>query len=273
VTYLRAAKRKRYPNWAHPFLAGRRMSAAQAFAAHAAYYGVDGSCDLDCDAEERMPLPRKPMQSYASRTGTQRNLQALRHAGWRLLVSAAGVLRHEGMPYALDNGAWSAFTQGRPFDARAFWRALEQLGERADWVVIPDIVAGGLHSLEFSLQWLHRLRGLPARQLIAVQDGMTPDDVREFLGPMVGIFVGGTTEFKEQTMHQWGTLARRRCCYLHVGRVNSVRRIRLCAAAGADSIDGTSATRFSKTVPRLDRARRQEDLFAATGLPLEEALI
>jgi hypothetical protein len=37
---------------------------------------------------------------YASRTGTRRNLDALRERGWRLLVSASGVLRTEGFRYA-----------------------------------------------------------------------------------------------------------------------------------------------------------------------------
>ena len=58
--------------------------------------------------------------AYASRTGTRRNLAALRGAGWRLLVSAASVHSNEGFPYAIDNGAWSAFTQGRPIDLPRF---------------------------------------------------------------------------------------------------------------------------------------------------------
>ena len=77
--------------------------------------------------------------AYASRTGTRRNLDAMRKAGWRLLVSAAGSLRHEGFQYALDNGAWSAFTQGKPFDVRAFMAALHKMGPGADWSVLPDI--------------------------------------------------------------------------------------------------------------------------------------
>lgn len=36
------------------------------------------------------------MIGYASRTGTRRNLAALREADWRLLVSARGVLRIVG---------------------------------------------------------------------------------------------------------------------------------------------------------------------------------
>ena len=51
------------------------------------------------------------------------------------------------------------------------------------------------------------------------------------LGARVGIFVGGSTPFKLETMPAWGELAREIGCWLHVGRVNSGRRIRDCHAA------------------------------------------
>ncbi len=197
------------------------------------------------------------MISYASRTGTRRNLDALRGAGWRLLVSAAGVLRHEGFPYALDNGAWSAFTQGRPFDERLFLKALGSLGRNADWVVIPDVVQGGHASLEFSLRWMRRVLDETERGLVAVQDGLEERDVASFLGSRVGLFVGGSTVWKERTMPAWCALARRVGCWAHVGRVNTARRIHLCGVAGATSFDGTSASRYSKTLRPLDHARRQ----------------
>lgn len=252
------------PAWSHPYRTGERIGYAQAVMAYADYYCVDGSADMDPEIEERIELHRPPLVGYASRTGTKRNIAALRSAGWRLLLSAKGCLRTEGMPYALDNGAWTAFQQGSAFDEGAFLRAIDKVGERADWIVIPDIVAGGLRSLEFSLSWLDDLKGLPVRLLLAVQDGMEPDDVREYLSPAVGIFIGGSTEWKERTATQWGQLARRRNCYLHIGRVNSQRRIAICAGAGANSFDGTSATRFSNSLPRLARACLQDDLFAAS---------
>lgn len=197
------------------------------------------------------------MIAYASRTGTRRNLRALRDAGWRLLVSAAGCLRHEGFPYALDNGAWSAFAQGRPFSEPDFTRALAKLGRDADWVVMPDVVAGGLVSLELTLRWMRRVLDETERGLIAVQNGMTEAHVASFLGPRVGLFVGGSTEWKLATLPQWCALGERLGCWVHVGRVNTTRRIHLCGMAGATSFDGTSASRFSKTVPRLENARRQ----------------
>lgn len=259
------------PNWIQPYTVGDKMGWSQNHMAYAAYYGVDGSADDDPELEERIAMHRVPMVGYASRTGTKRNLAALRDANWRLLVSAKGELRTEGMRYALDNGAWSAFVQQQPFDEAAFMVALDKLGEGADWIVLPDIVAGGLASLDFSLRWKERLKGVPTRILIAVQNGMQVGDVAGLLSPAVGIFIGGTTEWKEATAQAWGSLARRRHCHLHVGRVNSARRIRICAAAGADSFDGSGVSRYAKSLPRLDRATRQADMFAAANGSLEEA--
>ena len=195
--------------------------------------------------------------SYASRTGSGRTLSELRAHNWRLLVSATGVHRTEGFPYAVDNGAWTAFNQKRPFDEALFTKVLKNLGRGADWVVVPDIVEGGLKSLEFSLGWLPRVASESRRQLIAVQDGMSTADVEGLLSPVVGLFVGGSTAWKLGTMRAWGELAVKRSCWLHIGRVNSERRIALCAEAGAHSFDGTSATKFSVNIPRLTRARRK----------------
>lgn len=200
------------------------------------------------------------MIAYASRTGTRRNLAALRDAGWRILVSARGVLRNEGFRYALDNGAWTAFTQREPFDVGAFEKALDLMGAEADWVASPDIVGGGMRSLELSESWLPRL--MDARLvLIPVQDGLTASDVRPLLGNRVGIFLGGSTEWKLATMREWGELAREVGCYYHVARVNTRRRIEMCSEAGATSFDGSSASRFAASLPRLERARCQPSLF------------
>lgn len=204
------------------------------------------------------------MIPFFSRTGTKRNLAAARAAGWGILVSAAGVWRDEGFPLiGADNGQWTERDNPGPFKADRFERFVDWLGDRAQWLVLPDIVCGGLESLDLSLAWLDRLRGHPAVLLIAVQNGMTPPMIAPFLGPRVGLFVGGDTSWKEETMAEWGQLAAAAGCYCHVGRVNTVRRIRLAAIAGVDSIDGTSVTRFASTLPPLDFAARQSDMAPA----------
>jgi hypothetical protein len=198
------------------------------------------------------------MIAYASRTGTRRNLAALRQAGWRLMVSAKGVLRTEGFAYALDNGAWHCFQHRLPFDEAAFLAAYRKLGSGADFCVLPDIVAGGLRSLEFSLNWAPRLGECP--NYLAVQDGMSVSDVAPVLNGIAGIFVGGTSEWKERSLPTWGMLARKYGVALHVGRVNTARRIHLCRAARATSFDGSSVSRYAVTLPKLESARQQKEL-------------
>lgn len=209
------------------------------------------------------------MKCYASRTGTRRNVAALAAAGWGWMV---GPLDMGGpvladMPWALDNGAWPAFAQGIEWDEAAFVRALDRYGPGADFIVVPDVVGDGPASLARTRAWLPRLLARAdlgeTRLLIAVQDGMTFADIEPLLvSPRIGIFIGGSTEWKIAAIEPWGRWAKARGLYVHCGRVNTARRIALCAAGGIDSIDGTSATRFAKTLPLLSRAASQSDLFA-----------
>lgn len=198
---------------------------------------------------------------YASRTGTRKNLAGLRARGWRLLVSATGVHRTEGFDnYAIDNGAWTAFQKKCAFDSRSFIRLVIALGALADWVATPDIVGGGLDSLNLSLKWLPWVLRHTKRALIPVQDGMVEDDVRDLLSDRVGIFIGGSTPWKLSSMARWCRLAKEKNVWCHVGRVNSMQRIKRCQMAGATPFDGTNATRFSKNQSKLTWAVRQRTL-------------
>lgn len=202
------------------------------------------------------------MIAYASYTTNRRSLAALRGAQWRVLLSPATGLKNYGLEYALDNGAWSAHLAGVPFQSEPFMEAVAKIGAGAHFVVVPDIVAGGCQSLELSRRWIPWVLERTMVALIAVQDGMVPGDVMHRLGSRCGIFVGGTTDWKESTMGMWAALARECGAICHVGRANTRRRIFLCAAAGVNSFDGSSVSRFAKTLPPLDDARKQIDLFA-----------
>ena len=202
------------------------------------------------------------MIAYASNTQGKRNLDALKAANWRILVSPGKHMNPPaGFRFAIDNGAWPCFKNNLPFDHEGFTELIEIHGGAADFVVIPDIVAGGMKSFEFSLSWLDRLKHFH-RILFAVQDGMITDDVGALLErvPNMGLFLGGSTEYKLKMMYGWGMVTHALRRYYHVGRVNSMRRIKLCAEAGANSFDGTSATMYSDSLPNLERARRQRHM-------------
>jgi hypothetical protein len=176
------------------------------------------------------------------------------------MLSAQDNHGNEGFSYALDNGAWFSFCRKLPFDQARFLAAYRKFGQGAQFMVLPDIVAGGDASLAFSLKWRNEIPHL-CPQLLAVQDGMMPASVAELIGPGLGIFVGGSTEWKLKTLPIWSEIARDRNAYLHVGRVNSIKRIALCAAVNANSFDGSSVSRYAVNLPKLDNARRQPDLF------------
>jgi len=200
------------------------------------------------------------MIAYAAKTTNIKNRAALQAAGWRIMLSPATGINPHGLSYALDNGSWSAFTSGKPWSEKRFVSALLRVGRKADFVCLPDIVEGGMESLLLSLSWRDRVLAATQRALIPVQDGMSPDGVRAHLSPRVGIFVGGSTDFKESTMAMWASVARESGSWCHVGRVNTARRIALCAAARVDSFDGSSASKYSITLPLLDNARKQPDM-------------
>ena len=103
-------------------------------------------------------------------------------------------------------------------------------------MVLPDIVGGGLDSLALSVSWIPKLRTLK-NLLLPLQDGMDAEAVGSVLREHrnVGLFLGGTTEFKLREIYAWGMVAASWRRWYHVGRVNTARRIRLCAEAGATS--------------------------------------
>lgn len=196
------------------------------------------------------------MIAYASNTGNRRNLASLARYGWRILTTP-GRRPPLGFAYALDNGAWGAHVAGCPLDLEAFARALAQVGPGADWVVAPDIVCGGAASWALSREWLPRCLDSAPRVLIAVQPEIPPEEVAAVLGPRVGVFVGGDTRWKLETMPRWANLARSASAWCHVGRVNTARRISACALSRVDSFDGSGASRFQVTHRRLSLARDQ----------------
>jgi len=199
------------------------------------------------------------IQAYASRTGTKRNLAALRAADWGLFVSAAGVHRNEGFRFKIDNGAWTAYTKGLPWPAAPFEALIEKMGRDplCEGIVAPDIVCGGADSLRLSLAWMDRLLAVGPRVYIPVQPGITPGALVGLIGPRVGVFVGGENDWKEQTAATWARAAHEAGALCHVGRVNSRRRLLICKAAGVDSFDGSGPSRFEVVLHEMERFRAE----------------
>ena len=138
-----------------------------------------------------------------------------------------------------DPGAYRDWRAGRPFNVCRWQRDMRWMSLRGvvpDFVVVPDIVAGGLASLAWSAFWRDAVPS-EFRAYLAVQDGMTVDDVVPCLAEYHGIFVGGSLRWKLATGCVWAELARRHGLACHIGRVGTAARVQWARSIGATSID------------------------------------
>lgn len=139
------------------------------------------------------------------------------------------------LPYALDNGAWQAFLDEIPLDVETWIRTAREAAStcpRPLWIAVPDVVGDHLATLALWDALLPETRRLEVPLAYVAQDGSTPDDVPP--GADL-VFLGGSTDWKWRNLPSFATLDRP----LHVGRVNTPRRLRACHAYGVASVDGT----------------------------------
>jgi len=199
----------------------------------------------------------RPMKVYTGNDGKLSAIRICNENGWGMFHSA----KYDARPYqyhALDNGAFQAWVTGRIWDPEPFIDALtkyEEKGPALDFVVVPDIVAGGLESLKFSIGWLDRL-DTKSRKYLAVQDGMTENDILPIIKRFGGLFVGGTLDWKYMTSKTWTDIAHRSGLPCHIGRVGVWDKIVWASRIGADSIDSTSWAR-NNSYHHLIRAKEQ----------------
>ena len=148
---------------------------------------------------------------------------------------------------ALDNGAFPAYNKGYPFMEKVFMDTLDdcyKLGIPLDFIVCPDIVAGGKESLDFSMEWADgKLKTAPNLALV-LQDGVTPDLLREYgFDRFKILFVGGTPKWKWSTFVGWAEFCKSFKIQCHVGQCGTLSRLELCEKVGATSVDSTNFAR------------------------------
>ena len=168
------------------------------------------------------------------------------------------VLQETTLPIAADNSAFHDFCETR------YWKMIDNIHRfniPIQWLTVPDIVGDMDQTLKRWEHYAHRLNGLPLA--LVAQDGAENAELPwdEF----TCLFIGGTTEWKlsahavnlANTAHQLGK-------QIHLGRVNSEKRLRFALDLKADSVDGSGYSRFSKKylVPALkflNLIHQQED--------------
>lgn len=109
---------------------------------------------------------------------------------------------------------------------------------RALFAVAPDVVGDAKATLARSRPMLARIRALGFPVALVLQDGQ--QDVPVPWDEIDAVFIGGTTEFKlGRVAARLAAEAKARGKWVHVGRVNSLKRLRYSVSIGADSVDGT----------------------------------
>lgn len=165
-----------------------------------------------------------------------------------IVTPAQGNRIPDGATICADNGC---FGKGYPGDD-AWYTWLGTLpADRCTFAVAPDVVGDAAATLERSVPWLGKIRGLGIPAALVAQDGLehmtVPWDQFDVL------FIGGTTTWKlGPGARRLITEAKAHRKWVHMGRVNSERRFRYAHGIGCDSVDGTYLT-FGPTtnLPKL----------------------
>ncbi len=165
-----------------------------------------------------------------------------------------------GRQWAADNDAFLAWDQER------FERFISRISEcdrsRFLWVACPDVVSDAGATLDRWAEWFPILHGLGLPAAFIGQDGLEDMAERIPWDQMSAFFIGGSTKWK--LSHAAESLAReakQRGKWLHIGRVNSSKRIRHAIDLKADSIDGSGFSKWPKLIPdglRWIRYHRQQ---------------
>lgn len=139
-----------------------------------------------------------------------------------------------GAKWALDNGAFT----GR-FKPKLFIGAMQKFSKyrrNCLFVVVPDIKFSAEKTIELWHKWESVIRGLGYPAAFAAQNGQEnlpmPDyDV---------LFIGGSDDWRmSPIVDKIIAEAKKNKKWVHVGRVNSVKRIKYFMERGVDSVDGT----------------------------------
>lgn len=181
---------------------------------------------------------------------------------WHCLARETGLLGHlfspraqrgpwPWFPYALDNGAFACWDQKEnvfndekweqvlpAWRELLFWASVNN--QKPMWAIVPDVPGNKERTLE---NWGKYASEVSFPKAIAVQDGMTPADIRTLTPLPEVICIGGTTEWKWSTVPMWNYAFP----HVHVLRCNSPEKLEwLRQFRSVKSCDGTGWNRGNR---------------------------
>lgn len=176
---------------------------------------------------------------------------------------AVASLRRQGcQQIALDNAAYSDFCEHKYQIMIEKWLKVDT--PAVHWITVPDEVGNAKATLNLFHDWQPRL---PKQFPLAFvgQDGA--EDTEIPFDDFSAFFIGGTTHWKlSQTAADLAREEKRQGKVLHMGRVNSQKRLRYAYSLNCDSVDGTGYSKFCnnelvKALEYLKTLHQQPSLF------------
>lgn len=202
---------------------------------------------------------------------TGRRVAMIQEYGWGRMWIARGrnIYTYPGEPWGFDNGVYRDWSAGKGLDESAYRKSLDRaLGHRQPpyLAVLPDVVGDADASVEMSHKWLNEL-GDCLPWYLALQDGMTKEQVKTFTGRIQGLFLGGTSAFKAEA-DLWCRYAHSNGLKFHYGRCGTPAKLAHALHVGADSADSAGPmwedVRWHRTRDILTNGPQQIDLLWET---------
>lgn len=141
-----------------------------------------------------------------------------------------------GWRWAADNGCFAA-----RWDSAKWYKWLERHAHATAsclFAVVPDVVGDHGATLARWPLWAPRIKALGYRVAFVAQNGCTAELVP--WAECDAVFIGGDDLYKlGADAHLIVAAANRLGKWAHMGRVNSLRRLRIASDMGCDSVDGT----------------------------------
>jgi hypothetical protein len=158
-----------------------------------------------------------------------------------------------GAAWAADNGR---FGKGWPGEGAWYrWLGERSVGRERGclFAVAPDTPLDAAATLALARSWLDRIRELDIPAAFAAQDGSEAPGLLPPWDDFDVLFLGGGTSWKTgPSAQRLAAVAKDRGKRVHMGRVNSRRRLAIAAWYGCDSADGTYlAFGPDKNLPKL----------------------
>jgi len=150
----------------------------------------------------------------------------------------------EGLPWAADNDCYNGDLDA-PAYRKMLWKAVHAKG--CLFVCAPDVVGDREATLRRWDDWYWRIAEYGYPVGFVTQDGMTVEDIPWIQAD--AIFIGGTDSWKlSQPSREIADECRRLEKWLHMGRVNTPRRMETAIEWNVDSVDGTGTSILTSQV-------------------------